>query len=102
MFIVPITKMQPMGSMEEMGLAAEGLGSSPSIPFADILKDAVDTAQDFQQVSKQDAYDLATGNMDNMSNMMINSAKASTAMEVAVQVTSRAVSAYKEIMQMQV
>ena len=42
------------------------------------------------------------GDVASLHNMMINSAMEATAVETAVQLTSRAVSAYKEIMQMQI
>lgn len=72
------------------------------IPFADVLGDAINNARETQAVSNNDAYELAMGTSDNLAAVMINSAKAATAVEMAVQLTNRAVSAYKEIMQMQV
>ena len=42
------------------------------------------------------------GDVASLHNMMINSVMEATAVETAVQLTSRAVSAYKEIMQMQI
>ena len=42
------------------------------------------------------------GDVSSLHSMMINSAMEATAVETVVQLTSRAVSAYKEIMQMQI
>jgi len=100
-FIVPITRMTPLSSSEE----ARGGGlreAAGSLPFADVLKNAVQTLQEQQQKSDEDAYDLAIGNTDNLAGLMIQSAKLETALTMTVQLTSRAVNAYKEIMQMQV
>ena len=73
-----------------------------SAPFADVLKNAVENLKETQIQSQQDNYDLAMGNTDNLAAIMINSAKADAAVTMTVQLTSRAVNAYKEIMQMQI
>lgn len=62
----------------------------------------MDALQKSQEAAAQDAYDLAMGDVSNLHSLMINSAMEATAVETAVQLTSRAVSAYKEIMQMQI
>ena len=58
--------------------------------------------QESQQAAAQDTYDLAYGNSADLHTIMIHSAMETTAVETVVQLTSRAVSAYKEIMQMQI
>ena len=60
------------------------------------------TQQESQQAAAQDTYDLAYGNSADLHTIMIHSAMETTAVETVVQLTSRAVSAYKEIMQMQI
>lgn len=106
MFIVPITRMQPIEAMQPMGSIgvspAAGAGGGINVPFSDVLSGAIQDAQDLQKISNQDAYDLAMGRTDNLASMMINSTQAATAMELAVQVTGKAINAYREIMQMQV
>lgn len=105
MFIVPITKMQPIGAIDGMGSmagAGEASQSTSTVPFANFLKEAIDTTNELQAVSKQDAYDLAMGRIDNLPQMMINSSKATTAMELTVQITSKVINAYNQIMQTQI
>lgn len=58
--------------------------------------------QETRKISDQDAYDLAMGRSDDLAAIAIHSAQATTALELTVQIASRAVSAYKEILQMQV
>lgn len=99
MYIVPITPMKFGTFMDEAEAPAQNAKSSS---FADVLKNAVQTLEETQIQSQQDAYDLAMGSTDNLAALMINSAKAEAAVTMTVQMTSRAVSAYKEIMQMQV
>lgn len=72
------------------------------IPFANILADAVKTTREAQAVSNADAYNLSMGQSDDLTSIMINSNKASTALDMTVQLTTRAVNAYKEVMQMQI
>lgn len=107
-FIQPISSIQPLQPLESLKFqgsneASEASGSMLNrLPFANYLRDAVSNLQETERVSDRDAYNLAMGNTDDLSQVMINSAKYATALEYTVQLSSRVVSAYKEIMQMQV
>jgi flagellar hook-basal body complex protein FliE len=70
------------------------------IPFADMLENSIQAMQDTQAVAQDDAYRLALGEADDLHTIAVHSAQASVALEMTVQVVSRAVNAYKEIMQM--
>ena len=99
MFIVPISPMEPIGSQRELTQAqASGEGQ---IPFGDILKQSMQNLQETQRVAQEDAYNLAMGSADDLAAIAINSAKATAALELTVETTSRALSAYKEILQTQ-
>lgn len=103
MFIVPLSHMTPLSSITESQNTALSTGvAAANIPFADVLADAVNNAKETQKVSNEDAYKLASGNIDSLEEIMINSSKASIALDTTIQLTTRAVNAYKEIMQMQV
>jgi len=100
MYIVPLSTLpalQPLG--EPGGEVKEQQGKQS---FASIIQDAMDTLKTTQEQAAADSYDLAMGDVTSLHTMMINSAMEATAVETAVQLTSRAVSAYKEIMQMQI
>lgn len=58
--------------------------------------------QETQEVSRQDAYNLAMGRSDDLHSVMIHATQASTALKMTVELTSRVVNAYKEIMQTQI
>lgn len=107
MYIVPLTALpslqplQPMktaGEPEKTTTAAAEQGQS----FAGILREAFDNLQQTQAAAQEDAYQLAMGDVSSLHSLMINSTLEATAVETAVQLTSRAVSSYKEIMQMQI
>ena len=99
MFIIPISQMPPIGFSDSK---VTNTPDSTGIPFANILSDAIQNAKETQAISQQDAYNLAMGEMDDLHTMMINSSKATAAMEFTVELTGRAVSAYNEILRMQV
>ena len=99
-FITPIQPIKPMTFSE---VKSEAVGKSESgIPFSNVLKDAISEYENLQQVTEQDGNSLALGEADNLAQIQINSLKAQAALQTTVQLTSRVVNAYKEIMQMQV
>lgn len=106
MFIVPMSGFQTISETQNMqsitGVNNYKPKNTNSTGFTKIFEEAYENARDTTAVSNQDAIDLALGNVDNLSEVMINASKASTATQLAVDLTSRAVSIYKEIMQMSV
>ncbi|MEG1943334.1 MAG: flagellar hook-basal body complex protein FliE [Angelakisella sp.] len=99
MFIVPISQMPPIGASVDKPAQAP---ATSGVPFADILSGAIKNARETQAVTQEDAYKLAMGDMDDLHTMMINSSKATAAMEFTVELTGRAVNAYNEILRMQI
>ena len=100
MFIVPISPMEPIGSLRESTQVQTQ--KQAGIPFGDILQESMQNLQETQKVAQQDAYDLAMGTADDLAAISINSAKATAALELTVEVASRAINAYKEILQIQI
>lgn len=105
MFIVPLTSSMP--SIERL----ESIGKIEPIveqkddsqeTFGDILRMKIQGVKDLETQSLQSAYDIATGASSDIETAMLDSAKASTAIELTTQITTRVVNAYKEIMQMQI
>ena len=97
MFIVPITPLNITNEIKPNTLTQE----SQSGGFETILNDIVTQARETQAVANQDSINLAMGQTDDLHNVMINAEKAAIALELTVQVTSKAISAYNEIMRMQ-
>jgi len=105
MYLVPLSALPSIQPLETAG--QENSGTAPQQEagkqsFASIMREAIDTLRQTQEAAAADSYDLAMGDVASLHTMMINSAMEATAVETAVQLTSRAVSAYKEIMQMQI
>ena len=100
MYLVPLSGLP---SIAEAPATKNGTGERGSSGgFADIMRDAMDTLRESQKAAEHDAYSLALGDVSDLHSLRINSAMEATAVETVAQLTSRAVSAYKEIMQMQI
>lgn len=102
MFIIPISQMPSVSSLQQTEKINPVSAPDAEIPFSEVFKDAFENLAEQQEISSQDAFDLAFGNTDDLHTIMINSEIAATALELTVQLTSRAVNAYNEIMRMQV
>lgn len=108
MYIVPISglqslqPLQPIAPLFDADKAEELDSNTFGLPFSDVLDKAVEELQQAQAVSRKDAYNLSIGRVDNLWEVMVNSQRLSTANSLVTQLTTRAVGAYKEVMQMQV
>ena len=99
------TSMQPIQKMTFSPEKAEQKTTQDtlaSVPFASVLQNAVNEYSTLQEKSSEETQQLALGNADNLAQITIDSLKAKAALQTTVQLTSRIVGAYKEIMQMQV
>lgn len=70
--------------------------------FANQLKNAIDGVNQAQVESDQKTKALARGEIDDLHDVMITSQKAGITMKTTVEMQSKVVEAYKEIMRMQV
>lgn len=96
-FIVPI---KPMERMEfTSGKPTERPEGSS---FESILEQARESLAQTTETADADSWRLAFGDVDDLAQLQINSMKAESMIQTTVQLTTRAVNAYKEIMQMQI
>lgn len=73
------------------------------VDFADVLKGAIDQVNDSQQQASKMSQAFAMGDDNiNLSDVMIASQKASISFQTSIQVRNKLVSAYRDIMTMQV
>ncbi len=100
MFIVPITPMEKMDfSSTEKVTAVKDVKENA---FSSILDSAIENFKEADKLSDIDGAGLSLGNADDLAQIQINMLKAETMLQTTVQITSRAVNAYKEIMSIQV
>ncbi|MBR1398226.1 MAG: flagellar hook-basal body complex protein FliE [Selenomonadaceae bacterium] len=79
--------------------------TQPQVPpksFGQFLVDALKATNDLQLQSDAMNAALAAGRVEDISQVMVASQKAEIAMQLTLQLRNRAVSAYQEIMRMQV
>lgn len=111
-FFTPIEPITPMSfdklspiapvSFDTASPLTKTESDTSAIPFADVLKEAVSNYTSISEVTQAEGEALALGDVDNLAQLQIDSMKAQAALSTTVQLTSRVVGAYKEIMQMQV
>ena len=102
MFIIPLSQVSSLFPTGEAQGAAGATQTQATVPFADMLKDAMRTMQETRAVANEDSVNLALGQTDDLHTMQINSVKAATAVEFTTGLASRALSAYNEIIRMQI
>jgi flagellar hook-basal body complex protein FliE len=89
-----------------------GIGGIPKVPstapksgsagFGDVLQQAIQTVDSLQTASKQSIERLLTGEGEELHQTVLSVQKAEMSFELAQQVRNKVVSAYQEIMRMQV
>lgn len=102
MYIVPLSGISPIESDFIKPIKAAQEKNTDTTSFGDILKAKIQNVKDLETQSLNSAYAVATGQSNDIEGAMIDSTKASTAIQMTVQLTTRAVNAYKEILSMQV
>lgn len=70
--------------------------------FTNLLKDSIKEVNQLQHSANKAGEDLALGKVDNIHEVMISAQKAKLSLDLTTTITTKAVSAYKEIMAMQV
>ncbi len=92
--IINLLTQQPVTAKPETGLSGGG--------FADVFTEAMNTASATDSADKLSTIDLLTGQSDDFSGLMIDAQKAEISLNLALQLRSKVLEAYKEIMGMQV
>jgi len=103
MFIIPMDSI--IGGSSSISSISNSLGGASATTetgstnsFKDTLQGLMGNVEKTEAQTKVDAYNLSTGNMDDTSTMMINSAKADVALQTMVQLRNKALDAYSSVM----
>ena len=99
MFIIPLSQLP---SVFSQGTSTGAATQQNSVPFVDVLRESIANMRELRAKSDQDSVDLALGNMDDLHTMGINATKAAAATTFTTQLATRAISAYNEIIRMQI
>lgn len=76
--------------------------SATGVSFQQLMTRMLHEADQQQQVVTQDMNKLLTGEVDNIHDMAINVAKADVAFRLVMEVRDKLISAYQDVMRMQV
>ncbi|MCG6939177.1 MAG: flagellar hook-basal body complex protein FliE [Gammaproteobacteria bacterium] len=98
-----LQQMRSMASMAENKMPAEAGAAASGTDFAQLLKESVDKVNQTQQTATELATSFELGDPSvNLSEVMVALQKASVSFQAMTQVRNNLVSAYKEVMNMQV
>lgn len=75
--------------------------STGSVNFGEVLNNAINNVNQTQKSSEEMANLLASGKVDDLHSVMIESTKAELALQFTLQVRNKILDAYTEIMRMQ-
>lgn len=81
---------------------AQSKDKNNELNFKDFLLNAVDHVNKLQMEAQQTTAKLASGQIDNLHEVMIAVEKADIALQFAVQVRNKIIDAYNEVMRMQI
>ncbi len=100
MFIVPISSNINTTGIKSLNAELDKTSASGSdgLGFKEVFNDVLENVERTEAATKEDAYNLSIGNMDDMHTMLINAAKADVALQTMVQLRNKFLDAYSEIM----
>lgn len=98
-------RVDPIKLFPVRGLGAAEEGAAPQAgdkSFGQVLSDALGQVNSLQKNAEQASLDLAAGKIQDVSEVVIATEKASVALQLTMQVRNKVIDAYQEIMRMQV
>ena len=101
MFIIPVTRMEGVGDLTDLKNDST-VKAVPEKRFDSVLKEAVREADQAIKDTQIMDMKLASGQVDNLHTALIQAEKTAAAVEFTIQITTKAVNAYNQIMGMQV
>ena len=101
MFIIPETRMEGVGDLTDLKKDST-VKAVPEKRFDSVLKEAVREADQAIKDTQIMDMKLASGQVDNLHTALIQAEKTAAAVEFTIQITTKAVNAYNQIMGMQV
>ena len=106
MRIAPVDLGQSIGSLTKIGSGSDNTASvrpeNGIDSFKDVVKKAVSEVNSLQNQGDQMAMKIAKGDTEDVHQAMMAMNKAKLALDLTIQVRSKVVEAYQEIMRMQV
>lgn len=96
-----IESIQPLQGLNELGKIKDRTDESGDKGlFKSIFDDAINNYVDSEKQVDEDVYKLSIGETDDLHNLVINMRKAEMSLDLMLQLRSKALDAYNEIMRM--
>lgn len=102
MTIGAINPEQMISSLSRSAGRKAGVEAKPAVGFGSAITDAVKQLNDLQQQSNTAAFEVATGQSEDLHSALVTMEEASLALELSIQVRNKLIESYQEIMRMQV
>lgn len=97
-----LERMDPMRRMQNMDAENAVVGEPQKASFLDIFKGMVTNVIETNEQVDRDAIDLMLGNIDDLATVQANITKANVAVDLLVSVKNEVISAYNNIINMQI
>lgn len=97
-----IDPLQLMPVNGRLSSSVSPTASNEDKPFSQVLSEAMGEVNQLQQKAASAGADLAAGNIQDISEVVIATEKATIALQLTMQVRNKVVEAYQEVMRMQV
>ncbi|MGV8146341.1 MAG: flagellar hook-basal body complex protein FliE [Alkaliphilus sp.] len=101
MKIQDVSTIFEIGKGKNLGLF-ENEEQKTDSTFSKLFADAISNVNMLEKKGESLAEDLATGKLDNIHEIMINTQKTEIAMQLVLQVRNKVLDAYREISRMQI
>lgn len=101
MFIVPMDSFSGNAvnaATQKLNSTGSADTASSGLDFQGAMLNVVQNVESTEAATKLDSYNLSIGNMDDTHTMLINAAKAEVAVQTMIQLRSKVLDAYSEIM----
>ncbi len=98
-----LQQMRAMAAMAQNNMPTDAAAEAAKVDFGQLLKNSINEVNETQKTAKELAAAFEAGDKNvNLSEVMVAIQKASVSFQAMTQVRNNLVSAYKEIMNMQV
>lgn len=97
-----LSPVGPIGAVTGAAVAPGGAASGPGTGFQDLFERAISGVENLRQTADQGIERFLAGEGEELHSMVMATQKAELAFELFLQVRNKVVSAYQEIMRMQI
>ena len=98
----PIMPIRKLNTLEDLNTSASSTAQPSGLPFQSMFQGAVNAVNQTDSALNNAAYQVTTGQSDNLHDVVIASQKASLSVDLLVQMRNKLLDSYNEIMRMSV